>query len=79
MTATDEPTHPCPARHCPRSVPLHLLMCGIHWRLVPHNIRRAVNRAYDDGRGLGSAALLAAQRSAIRVVNERIEETPADA
>jgi hypothetical protein len=46
-----EPTHPCPATLCPREVPDHLLMCGIHWRMVQHSIQRAVNRAYDHGAG----------------------------
>lgn len=75
MTVTAErSTHPCPAARCPRDVPDHLLMCGIHWRLVPHNVRRAVLRAYADGAGLGSAALLHAQALAIRLCNERLAE-----
>jgi hypothetical protein len=44
-------------------------MCGIHWRMVPPAIQRAVNLAYDHGAGKGSLALLAAQSSAIRAVN----------
>lgn len=67
--------HPCPTCSA-RQVPNHLLMCGICWRLCPHNARRAVNRAYDEGRGLGSLALLNAQRLAIRLVAERLERTP---
>jgi hypothetical protein len=67
---TAEPTHPCPARRCPREVPEHLLMCGIHWRLVPRAFQRAVNAAYDSGRGMGSPALQSAQRAAIRAVND---------
>jgi hypothetical protein len=71
-----EPTHLCPARRCPRQVPMHLLMCGIHWRLVPRPLQRAVNSAYY-GPGLGSQALLAAQRAAIDAVNRRLELDPA--
>lgn len=70
-------THPCPVRVCPRDVPDHLLMCGIHWRMCPHSIQRAVNAAYDHGRGRGSLALLQAQRAAIRAVNDYLER-PAD-
>jgi len=55
---------------------MHLLMCGIHWRLVPRPLQRAVNSAYY-GPGLGSAALLAAQRAAIDAVNRRLELDPA--
>lgn len=75
-TATaQEATHPCPARLCPRSVPMHLLMCGIHWRMLPPAYQHAVNAAYRGGRGLGSPALVAAQRTAIRYVNDQIERT----
>lgn len=71
------PTHPCPVRVCPREVPDHWLMCGIHWRMVPHSIQRSVNAAYDQGRGRGSLALLQSQRAAIRAVNDYLER-PAD-
>jgi hypothetical protein len=69
-----EPTHPCPTRRCPREVPNHLLMCGIHWRLVPRPLQRAVNAAYY-GAGVGSPALLQAQRAAIAAVNRQVEDT----
>jgi hypothetical protein len=49
-------------------------MCGIHWRLVPAPMQRAVNAAYDHGQGLGTLALLHAQEAAIRAVNERTAE-----
>jgi hypothetical protein len=75
MTLTAEDTHLCPIGRCPRQVPLHLLMCGIHWRLCPSVFQRAVNAAYDNGRGLGTAALRAAQRAAIDAVNNRIAAT----
>jgi hypothetical protein len=65
-------THACPATRCPREVPDHLLMCGIHWRMVPPPYARAVNVAYARGAGLGTVALVRAQRAAIRVVNTRI-------
>lgn len=61
--------HPCPAKHCPRDVPGHLLMCGICWRLVPPAIRRAVDAAYNHGDGLDSLALQQAQADAINAVN----------
>jgi hypothetical protein len=73
---TPEPTHLCPTRRCPRQVPDHLLMCGQHWRMVPGPIQRAVNAAYY-GPGLGSPALLQAQRSAIDAVNRQLEQEPA--
>jgi hypothetical protein len=50
-------------------------MCGIHWRLVPGVLQRAVNAAYDHGQGLGTAALRAAQITAIKAVNRRLEAT----
>ena len=66
--------HPCPIRRCPREVPEHLLMCGIHWRLVSPPLQRAVYAAYRHGAGMGSLALLQAQRAAIRFANERVGE-----
>ena len=68
-------THLCPARTCPREVPDHLLMCGIHWRLVPPPAARAVYAAYDHGAGIGTPELIAAQAAAIRIVNRAIGET----
>ncbi len=70
-----ETTHLCPARRCPRQVPDHLLMCGIHWRLVPPPIQRAVNAAYRGPESIGSPGLVAAQRAAIEAVNRRLEPT----
>jgi hypothetical protein len=82
MTTAIEDRHPCPARRCPREVPDHLLMCGIHWRLVPPAIQRAVNAAYSPGgmrgAGLGSPALHAAQVSAISAVNRVLDSTEGD-
>lgn len=65
-------THLCPARRCPRTVPDHLLMCGIHWRLVPPLFQHAVWTAYDHGRGLGTDQLLIAQADAIAACNARL-------
>jgi hypothetical protein len=79
MTPDHEPTHACPARRCPRVVPDHLLMCGVHWRMVPRPIQRAVNAAWHGGAPIGSTELVNAQRAAIRAVNDLIERTPEDA
>jgi hypothetical protein len=79
METQPEPTHPCPARRCPREVPDHLLFCGIHWRLVPRPLQRAVHAAWRGGAGRGSTELVTAQRLAIRAVNDLIERTPTDA
>jgi hypothetical protein len=74
MTVPDEGVHQCPARRCPRTVPDHLLMCPLHWRLVPKPVQRAVNAAYDHRRGLGTPALRAAQLAAIRAVDIRLNQ-----
>ena len=71
-------THRCPAWHCPRDVPDELLMCRLHWRLVPAPLQRAVNAAYARGAGLGTTALLAAQTAAVRAVNRQIDQTRED-
>jgi hypothetical protein len=64
--------HACPARRCRRRIPMHLLMCGPHWRMVPPDLQHAVQAAYSSGRGLGTLALLQAQAAAIAHVNEHL-------
>ena len=65
---TEQHTHRCPARGCPREVQAHLLMCGLHWRMVPRRLQRAVTEAWRCGTDL--RALLTAQRDAINAVND---------
>jgi hypothetical protein len=65
-------THQCPIRICPRVLPDRLLMCGLHWRLVPKELQDAVYGAYAGGRGLGSMSLYLAQDAAIRAVHTRL-------
>jgi hypothetical protein len=65
-------THLCPTTRCPREVPDHLLMCGIHWRLVPRPLQRAVYSAYQGPESIGTPALVQAQRAAIQAVNSQI-------
>jgi hypothetical protein len=64
--------HACPL--CPTEVPRNLLMCGRHWGMVPANLRSAVWRAYDHGRGIGSRSLRLAQVAAITAVREQLAE-----
>jgi hypothetical protein len=71
---SDTPTHRCPASRCPRDVPDHLLMCGLHWRLVPKPLARAVNAAYHGPESVGTPALVAAQVAAIRAVNRVLDQ-----
>jgi hypothetical protein len=40
------------------------LLCRMCWSVVPKPLQRAVNAAYGRGAGLGSKALVAAQRAA---------------
>jgi hypothetical protein len=81
VTTDPEPTHQCPAglgaewlARCPRQVPADKLFCGAHYRLLPGPFRRALNDAWDHGRGRGTAAHRAAIRAAIDQVNMRLEE-----
>lgn len=39
-------THGCAGEHCQRTVPLHLLMCIEHWRMVPAPLRREILRSH---------------------------------
>jgi hypothetical protein len=44
-----EISHHCHAVGCPKEVRPELLMCGVHWRMVPVNLQRDVWRHYRDG------------------------------
>jgi hypothetical protein len=69
-------THCCPVRRCTiTTLPPHLLMCGLHWRMVPPALRRHVTAAFDGGRGVGTLALFTAQAEAIVAVNDRLTGT----
>jgi hypothetical protein len=67
-------SHGCPAGHCILVVDDRFLMCGDHWAMVPRPLQQAVYRAYDHGRGLGTAELLAAQTAAVNAVNARLTQ-----
>lgn len=41
--------HECFAIGCHRRIYLHLLMCSLHWRRVPQNLRREVWTTYRPG------------------------------
>jgi hypothetical protein len=64
--------HPCPLLGCATTVPRNLLMCGYHWSMVPPGLRAAVWGAYDNGRGIGTRELSAAQSAAITAVREQL-------
>ena len=69
-------SHPCPAG-CGRTVnDDDKLMCSEDWKRVPKPLQNAVYRAFDYGRGRGSAAHLAAVKAAIRAVNGEPEPAP---
>lgn len=38
--------HTCAAAGCARQIPLHLLMCAPHWRMVPKPIQAEVYRTW---------------------------------
>lgn len=39
-------THNCSATGCQKQVPLNLLMCMTHWRMVPAPLAREVNKSW---------------------------------
>lgn len=43
---------PCAACGCERKVPAKLLMCPVHWRMVPKNIKQLVWDHYQRGQEL---------------------------
>jgi hypothetical protein len=63
--------HFCHARECDVKVAPKLLMCGPHWRKVPHRLRRAVWDTYVPGQEISkqpSGAYLRAAEAAIDAV-----------
>ena len=58
MTSLDLLDRPCPIVRCPRQVPPHYVMCGLHWYMVPPALRAAVRAA---GEGACAAALASVQ------------------
>lgn len=64
-------SHHCHARGCQREVPPKLLMCGVHWRMVPPDLQRAVWATYRPGQEIDKRPTrdyLAAAKDAIRWV-----------
>lgn len=57
--------HQCAATGCARLVPVHLLMCVDHWRMVPAVQQRSVFRTLADMRGAPSVVSVKAYRSAV--------------
>lgn len=57
--------HICPAPQCDARIPFNMLACRRHWYQVPKPLRDAVWRAWDNGRGAGSAEHTAAIFAAI--------------
>lgn len=53
-------THNCSAVGCQKQIPLNLLMCMTHWRMVPAPLAREVNRTWQI-RDRGEARTLAYQ------------------
>lgn len=63
--------HLCHAERCSVPVPPKLLMCRIHWYMVPEPLRRAVWRTYRPGQEIDkrpSAEYLEVMQSAIDAV-----------
>lgn len=53
-------THSCKATSCQKQIPLDLLMCMTHWRMVPAPLAREVKRTWQI-RDRGEARTLAYQ------------------
>lgn len=62
-------THRCAAVGCQHDIPLHLLMCIDHWRMVPVALRREVTQTFRDANRNLSATGLALH---LHAVNEAV-------
>ncbi|MDP2369367.1 hypothetical protein [Rhodoferax sp.] len=74
MTAAH--THNCAAVGCQKQVPLNLLMCMEHWRMVPAPLAREVNKAWrirdrGEARTLAYQAAVAAAVKAVEAKQHR--------
>jgi hypothetical protein len=64
----------CPVEGCQARIARQLLVCRVHWRLVPPDLKREVWRAYQNGEGIlhdayrraAAAAVDAAERAEAR-------------
>lgn len=65
-------THECPVDGCQIQVHEHLLMCSSHWRVVPHQLKTRVYRAWADGEGRGTVEHSAACQAAVAAVNQLV-------
>lgn len=64
-------THTCHALGCRALVAPKLLMCGKHWRMVPHEIQRQVWATYRPGQEIDkkpSFEYIQAQKRAVAAV-----------
>ena len=72
--------HVCHAEGCETRVPPRLLMCPMHWRMVPHQVQRRVWAAYVPGQEVRkdpTRAYMAAHHLAIAAVAAREGRTEA--
>lgn len=63
--------HVCPRPGCTKHVPDEMFACRSHWFSLTADLRSAIWRAYADGTGVGSDALLAAHAAAIDYWEDR--------
>lgn len=59
--------HQCAAKGCARLVPIGLLMCVDHWRMVPASAQRSVLYSLKSMRGLPTVDSVKAYRAAVVV------------
>jgi hypothetical protein len=73
-SSLDDNDHRCHARKCRTCVPPRMLMCTMHWKMVPYALQQAVWDAYVPGQEVRkdpSPEYLLAARAAINAVAER--------
>ena len=73
--ASGDRIHGCPVGDCNTRVPRELLMCPIHWQLVPARLKRALRRAWRGGQGAGTRAYRAAAQACIQAARSNSQPT----
>lgn len=73
MEPMAKPWHACPVQGCHAyQLPIHLLMCARHWRMVPRQLQIAVYREWCDG--VPTANYREARQAAISAVDATLAE-----
>lgn len=62
----------CPIAGCGLDIPMNVVMCGKHWRMVPRSTQQAVYRAWGSRRKHGTDSTIAQHEATKRLAIEGV-------